>query len=402
MKWYFKLLLLLIVALPIGAAIAVVGSKPTYLLIGYDNSVLETNLKFVLVLSLILGALGLVVCYSLYKTLFYTRKFLAWKRDRKIRYAEFQTRAGALALAEGKWQQAEQQFRSALSNQQEQLVAYLGAARAANNLGRHSDRNQYLESAKSHINGADLAANITLAELQLESGQLNDALTLINNLRSKFPSQPYLMNLQLQVYSRLKDWGALIKLLPQLKKHKVLSQSELLDLEKKSYVKHFQVLTREKMLNVNDENRSGYVNDLIRLWEERPGSLKQDAEVLKVFIGGIKLLGADDKAEAILAKHLGEIWSSDLITLYGKLECEVENQLAKARKWLASHPDDEMLLLALGRISLRAGDKASARKYFEDSLAIHKSYDASQELGKLLAAEGEYEKSNEYLLLSMA
>jgi len=402
MKWYFKLLILLAVLLPVGALIATLGAKPSYLLIAYDNSILETNLKFGFFVLALVTVISLILFYVLYKTVFLSKMFLTWKRERKIKYAEFQIKAGAMALAEGEWQKAEQQFRTALNNQDEQLMAYLGAARAANHQGRNVERNEYLEKAKKHVKGSELAAGITLAELQLESGQLNECLETLKNVRSKSPSHSYALSLLQQAYVRLKDWDALMNLLPQLKKHKVMGQDELAGLEKKVYIKQFQQLSRNKRLTVNNENRDGFVNDLKRIWEARPNNLKNDAELLKAFVAGILLLGADEQAEAILNLHLAECWSSELVILYGKLAGDSEAQLAKAKGWLINHADDESLQLSLGRISLRAGDQDAAKQYFEASLKLHKNLETFQELGKLMASQGDLKRSNEYLLQSIA
>lgn len=401
MKWYIKLLLLLMLALPVGAAIAVVGSKPSYLLIGYGNSILETNLGFALVVLVIVAAITTAGLYMLYKTVFLSRKFITWKRDRKVKYANFQTKAGVLALTEGKWQQAEQQFRSALSNNNEQLMAYLGAARAANHLGRHSERNQYLENAKAHVEGSELAAGITLAELQLESGQLSESLETLSPLHSQSPSNPLVLKLLQQAYLKLSNWEELRKLLPRLDK-KVIGQKELADLAKTVYTKQLKAMAEQKNLTLDEQNKITYVNDLTRVWESRPKSLKKDPEVLKAFVEGLLLLGADEQAEAVLSQALPKPWSNDLVLLYGQLAVDPKKQLTQAQEWLKAHAGNEALQLTLGRICVRVGDKEGAKKYFEASLAIHQTLDAYKELGKLLSTQGELERSNEYLLLSTA
>ncbi len=402
MKWYIKLLLLLMIVLPVGAVFAVVGSKPSYLLIGYDNSILETNLSFALLVLLVVAVVGLLVFYLLYKTVFWSRQFITWKRERKFKYANFQTKAGVLALAEGKWQQAEKQFRSALANHDEQLMAYLGAARAANKLKRYSDRDQYLEKAKTSIAGSELAAGITLAELQLDSGQFDQCLATLKALQGKSASSPQALKLLQQVYLKLQDWQSLIDLLPRFKKYEVISGEELTGLEKTLYVNRLKSIAEEKQPSVSDETRAGFINDLVRVWESKPNSLKQDSDVLRAFVEALITLGADQKAEAVLSKNLTAHWADELVPLYAQLNADVNKQLNQAREWLQQHPDSDALQLCLGRLLMKAGDKETAKEHFEASLKLRKSFDAYKELGKLFASEGELDKSNEYLLLSIA
>lgn len=402
MKWYIKLLLLLMIVLPVGAVVAMIGSKPSYLLIGYDNSILETNLSFAFLVLLVVTVVGLLVFYLLYKGVFWSRQFITWKRERKLKYANFQTKAGVLALAEGKWQLAEKQFRSALANHDEQLMAYLGAARAANKMKRYSDRDQYLEKARTCIAGSELAAGITLAELQLDSGQFDQCLATLKALQRKSASSPQALKLLQQVYLKLQDWQSLIDLLPRFKKYEVISDEEFSELEKTLYVNRLKSIAEEKRALVNDENRAGFVNDLVRVWESKPNSLNQDSDVLRAFVEALITLGADQKAEAVLSKNLTAYWADELVLLYAQLNADLNKQITQARGWLQQHPDSDTLQLCLGRLLMKAGDKEAAKEHFEASLKLRKSFDAYKELGKLFASQGELGKSNEYLLLSIA
>jgi HemY protein len=95
----------------------------------------------------------------------------------------------------------------------------------------------------------------------------------------------------------------------------------------------------------------------------------------------------------------GRTWHEPLVELYGRITgADAERQLVTARSWLSERPDSDVLLLALGRLNLRTGNRARAREYLEASVRLHRSAAAQAELGRLHAWLGEHEKASECFL----
>jgi HemY protein len=80
----------------------------------------------------------------------------------------------------------------------------------------------------------------------------------------------------------------------------------------------------------------------------------------------------------------------------------VEKQFLWCENWLKERPNNPMLLLTLGRLSLQKQDWPGARGYFEASLRSRKSAQAYGELGRLLSHLGEAEASNENFQAGLA
>jgi HemY protein len=87
-----------------------------------------------------------------------------------------------------------------------------------------------------------------------------------------------------------------------------------------------------------------------------------------------------------------------LVELYGTLSGnDQKSRLKTAESWSKKHQHNAKLMICLGRLSLANNEKGKAKKYFESSLELSKSIDALRELGRLLAQEGDYVSSSEYL-----
>jgi HemY protein len=84
-----------------------------------------------------------------------------------------------------------------------------------------------------------------------------------------------------------------------------------------------------------------------------------------------------------------------LVERYGRVQGrDPARQLAHAEGWLKDHPQNPVLLLALGRISLRNELWGKARDYLEASLRFDHRPETCAELARLLAQLGDTESSN--------
>src|SRR5690606_15200259 len=87
-----------------------------------------------------------------------------------------------------------------------------------------------------------------------------------------------------------------------------------------------------------------------------------------------------------------------LVALYARIEAPSPlEQLATAEKWLAMRPTNPVLLLALGRISLRNRLWGKARDYFEASIGREARAETCAELVRLYTRLGETGKVEHYL-----
>ncbi len=138
------------------------------------------------------------------------------------------------------------------------------------------------------------------------------------------------------------DWKNLLKVLPNLYQSKLVTHTQLSMLEKKIHVELIKAMADDQ-----PENAS-------------------------------KIVG-------LINQSLKHYWDADLVRLYGLLPTENPiKQLAQAERWLQKYPNQTLLLLTLGRLSLRCQLWGKARHYFEESLKLNRDAKLCLEYEKLL------------------
>ena len=365
-----------------------------YVLVAFNNMTFESSLwGLLLLVALVIGILWVSV--GLVKILFTSVGFVLplSQRARKRRARKFFNR-GLAEFTKGHWKKAERLLSQAAGGGEAPLINYLAAARAAHEGGNHEASVEYLRQADSKAPGAEMAIGITQAQLQLSGGHLEQALATLTNLHQKYPKHVYILKLLKEVYCRLHDWHSLSKLLPKLRKFKVLSEKQHHELEQQIFFELFEQAYQRGKSNFSVEDKTQPVN---QIWTDLSTVQKREPELLYRYTRTLSRLGADKKAEQLLRQNLTNNYSEDLIRLYGKLKgSDIKRQLLFAEKLLNSRTNDPELLLCLGRLALRNELWGKAKEYLEASLKLRKSIDTYNELGQLLASMDDFENSTRY------
>lgn len=340
-----------------------------YFLLGYGVWTIEGSLAlFVLCVLLLFGVLYLLL-RLLRQMWLLPDDMRAWNRRRMSRRAQRSLTRGLLELAEGQWQAAEKSLLSHAENSDTPLLNYLAGARAAQSQGADERRDHYLRLAHHSTPSADVAVGLTQAELQLSQGQLEQALATLNHLRGIAPQHQYVLKLLASLYERLQDWRALHELIPVLRKRKALEPGDLFQLE---------LRVQGQLLAQSGERLEEFWNGLGRTLQRQPRLLRQYAQLQAA-------RGQGATMERLLREALKNEWDESLIGLYGLLEGEDPvRMLSFAEEMLTGRPRDAVLLLALGRLALRARLWGKARNYLDASLGVVPTPEAFRELGALL------------------
>ena len=179
-----RALIYLVIALIVGGAVGTLMSRdPGYVLVSYENMSVETSLWFAL-LALIVGYFVLRVVIGLSMRLIRTGAGVAlWQQNRRARVAQARTVRGLLLAGEGDWPGARKALAADAEVVDLPLVNYLGAARAANEIGDAPGRDALLQKASESTPGATLAVGLTQAELQISAQQYSAAMQTLSNLQ---------------------------------------------------------------------------------------------------------------------------------------------------------------------------------------------------------------------------
>ena len=183
-----------------------------------------------------------------------------------------------------------------------------------------------------------------------------------------------------QAYFELKDWKSLLELLPSLKKR---NTNEVF-------------LALEKKVVLGRLNEGGLTDDSLKIiYKKLSAATKNDKDVVLAYC---ETGSSDQDQEAVLRHAIKENWQGALVQRYGDLGApSLQKRSKQVQTWLKNHEDDAALQLCAGKIYQAQGDRGKAREAFEKSLTLENSSEANEMLAGLVAFDGEYSRSNDYL-----
>jgi HemY protein len=380
-----RLLVAFVVALVVGGAVGTLMVRdPGYVLITYDDMSFETSVWFAL-LALLVGYFALRFVFGVAARIARGGAGIAaWQQNRRARVAQARTTRGLLLVGEGDWVGGRKALLADAKDLEAPWANYVAAARAANELGDAGDRDTLIEKAVASTPGSEFAAAMTRAELQMDALQYRDAVATLLKAQQDAPSQPRLLQLLATSYERLADWEALIALAPQLQRRGVQSPDAMRAATRRWWLAYF-------------DQPAATSTTLVERWNSADKDLRNDAQLIGAFARAAARAGAIGEAETALSKSIAREWNPDLVALYGRIVDRADRQLATAEGWLKAHPNDPVLLLALGRLATANRDWSKAREYFEASLKQQRSAEVYGELGRLCLALGERPRASELL-----
>jgi HemY protein len=387
---YVLLFIAIAVAALIGVAIA---EHSGYVLIAYQNFRYESSLWATLGLLVVLWLVIWVV--RLLIRLVTTSGSVAnpWSRRNRSRRVQVAIEQGQMDLAEGRWASAQRHLHRAAEAEPQPLLYYLGAARAANEQGRYEESDNLLERALERQPQAELAIALSHAQLQQDRGDTDGALITLQAMNERHPHNAQILRQLQRLYRQRGEWSALIKLMPELRKDKVLPPQELAELERRAWGEN---LTLAAYRDQEDSAGAGGLPALDKAWSGLTSAQRQEPQLVLAYAEQLRQLGADAQAEEALRGALKREYNSHLARLYGLVRgSDPARQLQTAEGWLKNHPDDPSLLLTLGRLCLQSSLWGKAKDYLESSLRMQRNPEACAELARLLGQLGDTERSNQ-------
>jgi HemY protein len=378
MKW----LLLALVALVGSVAVALVAlPDPGYVLLGYGKYSVETSLLvFIVVVGLVF--MGLRALASVWRVPVRVQR---WGRRRRYLRLQQWFDSGTLDLVEGRFERAERRLARLLKSRQAPLQAYLSAAEAAGRLGADERRDAYLQLAQQRLPQAEISILINQAELQLAGGQSDQAQTTLTRLRALAPHSDQTLRLLMQLWLQQQNWQKLRELLPELRRSQVIDHQQWHRLAVQVY--------RERIAELASATD---IEGLNAGWKQLPPPVQQDAALLAVYVEQLVRLGSHTQAAELVRNQLVLSWDERLVYLYGDVqERDSAAQQSVAEQWLVQHHDDGVLLLTLGKISLRSQLWGKARSYLEESVNARPDAESYRLLAGLLEQLDEPEQAAE-------
>lgn len=349
--------------------------------------------KYSIEMPLWIGAFALVFTFVLFHysinamqyMLAFNVRIRNWFKHRRLAYSHSYSTRSLLALSEGQWVEAEKFAVKAIPNSDCQLIDYLIAARAAQHQGAIDRRDRFLRQAKKIAPQEKIAVELTQAQLQIEAGQYEQALALVQHLYQLLPKHHFIIKLLFQLYEKLEDWQSLQALLPAIYKSNILSNQEYNNLEQKVY---YKLLSTAVFADLDD---------LEDFWHQLPKAFKRQSSFVLVYVKWLNQFNETKAAETNLKMALKRQLDNDLIESFGKvIGPNPESQLAMAEHWLQQEPRNAVLLATLARLSSACEYWGKAKAYFNESLALKEEAEVAAEYAALLEQTGETEQAFAY------
>lgn len=268
----------------------------------------------------------------------------------------------------GRYARAEKAAASLIKLGEHAGIGAIVAARAAHALRAYERRDAFLAQAPTQTPEDIAIKAVTEAELLLDHRRFHEALNVLKDLPKKHTA---VLRLELKAQQMAKNWDQVLKLTDQLEKLRVfdVGQAE-------------QV--RRHALSENLRRKATDSRALEEVWQKIPAPEKRDSRIAAVAAQSFISLGNCAQARQIIEASLEENWDSELAGLYA--ECpgdEAVKQIERAEAWLAAHPDDAALLLALGKLCAKQELWGKAQSYLEASISVESSCSAHLALAQL-------------------
>lgn len=348
----------------------------SYILITLGHWTIETTLPIMFLVLLIISILIYFIFIVFNKIINIPSAFRKWRNYNQTHKSQLKTKQGLIEFNEGHWELAKKHLIDALPNADTPLLNYLTAARAAQEMGDNRLRDNYLREAQQSMPEAKVAVELTQAQLQLANNQWEQALATLKHLEDLSPKHPYVLKLLMQLYEEIRDWQQLIILLPKLKKYRITTDASLLKIQKKAYSELLSKLIKK-------ENNEA----IEKLMSNLPKELKLDSNITYIYTKYLILKKEDKKAETILYKFLQKHIDEKLLKLYGQINSDYIQ--LKFLESLLKNNNSTALNICIGKISLAKKLWGKAQSHFEESIKIHPTPEAYQELGKLFEQQNE-------------
>jgi HemY protein len=335
---------------------------------------LSLNLAVVLVLA---GYAGFYFVARMVATLIAIPTRVRAYREERTRSRLRQSLNDALiAFFQGRYASAEKSAAMALAADETKGVAAIIAARSAHELGRFSEREQFLDQAKGAAPEVDQARLTTLADLLVSQGRHEEALAVLKDLSARDSRNLRLLRLKLQAEQALRNWDEVLSTVGALAKLGGIGPAEAASVRRAAHLG-----------NLNRKAQDA--GALAAYWKQLPAEMRTEHAVAVTAARYHLALGGNAEALAIIEQSLEREWNAALIALYGEAAgADALPQIERAERWLRDHARDPALLLALGKLCMRQGLWGKAQSYIEASLALEPTHDGHMTLAALMEQIG--------------
>jgi HemY protein len=257
-------------------------------------------------------------------------------------------------------------------------VNYLAAAQAAQEQGRMTQRDDYLNAAFKAAPKERLAIGLIKARLHQSAGQYEQAEATLLDIQDIGHKNAQYTAMLLQIYQHTGQWGKANDLLGAARKQSALPNDVLDDIADQAYL-----------------STLADADDVGAEWNLLPRNQRKRVDNILLYAADLISNDDDAAAEKLIRATLKNQWSEELVRLYGTLGTDKPAKLLRiVEGWLMARPESAELNLAAGQFSLQQNDLEKAKEYLQRAIELGQlpkaysllgqAYEASNDSGKAL------------------
>jgi len=252
-------------------------------------------------------------------------------------------------------------------------VATLTALKAAHAL-RDPARIAVWQKRAEALDGAGWRTARLMAEMRiaLDARDWGAARAALDQFGAKEKRQIAVLRLALRLAQGAGDWAELLRLARLLEKHGGLLPEQAQPLRLHAYQGRFDALQDDPA-------------QLLRFLDEMPAADRLDIRLARRAAAALAQAGRCAECARLIEDFLDARWESELLEHYA-VSCrgsDVLGRIAQCEKWLHEHPQDAVLLLALGRLCMQQQLWGKAQSFLEAALAVAPGCAGHIELARL-------------------
>ncbi len=306
------------------------------------------------------------------------KSFSLWRGRSKTKKAAQALGAGYLSLIKGDWRGAEKSLTTKSDSSSIPYVNYLAAAQAAQEQGRTTQRDDYLNAAFKAAPKERLAIGLIKAKLHQTAGQYEQAEATLDDISDLGRKNAQYTAMLIQTYQHTGQWAKANELLTIARKQSALPD-EVLD----------QIANQAYASMLND------ATDKDKAWKALPKAQRKNMDNVVAYTTYLVNHGESGAAEKLIRNSLKSDWSDQLVDLYGSLKSDKPAKLLRVVEgWLMARPESAELNLAAGQFCLQEKSLDKAKEYLQKAIELGQlpkaysllgeAYEASNESGKAL------------------
>src|SRR5690606_13845928 len=142
-----------------------------------------------------------------------------------------------------------------------------------------------------------LAIALSHAQLQTDRGDTDGALVTLQAMHERHPRSAQTLRQLQRLHQQRGEWPAVIRLLPELRKDKVLPPAELAELERRAWGENLSLAAYREQ--EGDAAPAG-LPALDKAWDGLSSAQRQEPQLVLAYAEQLRRLGADAKAEEAL------------------------------------------------------------------------------------------------------